>query len=125
MTDKAGHFVITSLSYSTAHSCKELLQPAVAQFLQRCRLEVFLLPHLQLAEALFGQIQLNVRKFIQRNVAILVLHQSDDDTEENGVVAFLFAFKNEPPHSTERKDGTANSVLSLAVLGIERTTVLS
>ena len=83
-------------------------------------MEVFLLPYLQLAEALFGQIQLNVRKFIQGNVAVLVLHQSDYDTEEDSVVSFLLTFKNEPPHATERKDGTANSVLSLAVLGIER-----
>ena len=44
----------------------------------------------------------------------------DDDTEEDSVVSFFFTFKNEPPHTTERKDGTANSVLSLAVLGIER-----
>ena len=53
-------------------------------------------------------------------MAVLVLHQSDNDTEEDGVVSFLFTFKNEPPHATERKDGTANSVFSLAVLGIER-----
>lgn len=78
---------------SITHSCKELLQTAVTQLFQWHRMEVFLLPYLQLAEALFGQIQLNVRKFIQGNVAVLVLHQSDDDTEKDGVVSFLFTFR--------------------------------
>ena len=83
-------------------------------------MEVLLLPYLQLAEALSGQIQFDVRQLVQGDVAVLVLHQSDDDTEEDGVVAFLFTFKNEPSHATEREDGTANCVLSLAVLRIER-----
>ena len=62
VTDKAGHFVITltSFSHSFSHSCKELLQAAVTQLLQWHRMEVLLLPYLQLAEALFRQIQFDV-----------------------------------------------------------------
>ena len=65
VTDKAGHFVTTSFSHSFTHSCKKLLQTAVTQLLQWYRMKVFLLPHLQFAEALSGQIQFDVRKFIQ------------------------------------------------------------
>ena len=65
VTDKAGHFVITPFSHSFSHPCKELLQTAVTQLLQWHRMKVLLLPYLQFAEALFGQIQFDVRKFIQ------------------------------------------------------------
>lgn len=115
MTDKAGHFVHTFhfvltlilpfLQGTPANDCHATSSAAP--------MEVLLLPYLQLAEALSGQIQFDVRQLVQGDVAVLVLHQSDDDTEEDGVVAFLFTFKNEPSHATEREDGTANCVLSL------------
>ena len=106
--------------FSIVKSAEERLQLSVDDFRKLTWLEWLSLLHSDLAESELGCVQLHTCHFIGRNVAVLSLSQTYNDAKEHKIIILLLSFKNVPSSIADEKHCDANSILLLAILGIER-----
>ena len=78
--------------------------------------EVRLLPYSEFAQTSGCEVYHNSGQLVEGNIAIFILHQSDDDAKEGCVVLVRLPLKDEPTYIAECEDSAAYSALAFAGL---------
>ena len=98
---------------------EERLQPLVGYLPYRSGIEIRHLRYLEYSVALLAAVYLNPGKLVERNIAVFVLGESNDNAEHYRVIALLAPLKHKPPGVSYGEYRHAYGVLALSVLGVE------